>query len=213
LLILFGPIRANAQETVTPAQSNIFDDQFLIEGYSERYGKEPLSILLAMIRDDSLDPLKTAAAVRALRNRYSDEIFAKDKIVTEKTLLRRLNKADSAFIQVEIMHTLCRIDRYQYFKPLATMLLLKIDHYNATVSAFAAAAINDLIQRGKDTAWEARIIFSTLRKVFFLSRYKLSAATEQSPALREKLKILRWSIKVLGSEKLRELPKEVIPLL
>ena len=63
------------------------------------------------------------------------------------------------------------------------------------------------------TAREARIEFNTLRKIFFLSRKKLKAADPSDPKLRNKLQLLRWSIKVLGTEELKSLPPEVISLM
>jgi len=56
-------------------------------------------------------------------------------------------------------------------------------------------------------------VLNTLRKVFFLSRKKLNKTEADRPATKEKIKILRWSIKVLGSQEIRTLPAEVIPLL
>jgi hypothetical protein len=191
----------------------IFNDQLLINGYAQKYEKQPLTVILAMIQDDTLDPIKTAAATLVLRDTYSDELFKRDKVIAEKALWRRLNRTDSVFVQVETMHTLCRLDRYQYFKPLVPALILKMEHYDQVVGEMAARAILDIIDHGKDTAWEARIIFHTQRKVFFLNRNKLTEAAQQNPVFKEKIKILRWTIKILGSEELKALPKELIPLL
>jgi hypothetical protein len=199
------------QDALPPEE--LFNDQLLINGYAQRYAEQPLSVILAMIRDDTLRPIQTAAASMVLRDSYSDQLFRRDKILAEKALWRRLNRTDSALVQVEAMHTLCRLDRYQYFKPLVPALILKMEHYDQTVKKMAATAILDIIEHGKDTAWEARVIFQTQRKVFFLNRKKLNEAAEQDPVFKEKIKILKWTIKVLGSEELRALPKELIPLL
>jgi len=213
LTTLFSPTlpAALAQEDLT--RQAIFDDKLVIDGYTNRYKNESLNFILAMIRDDTIDPRKTTAAIRILREKYIKDLIRRDKIVAEKTLLRRLNKTDSAFVQVETMHALCLLDRFQFFKTMTPELLLKIDYYDPAVSELAAAAVNDIIAKGNDKAWEARIVLNTLRKVFFLSRKKLNKTEADRPATKEKIKILRWSIKVLGSQEIRTLPAEVIPLL
>jgi len=66
---------------------------------------------------------------------------------------------------------------------------------------------------GTQRAREARIEFNTLRKVFFLSRKKIQGEDPQGPRLHNKLQLLRWSIKVLGTEELKSLPPEVISLM
>lgn len=190
-----------------------FNDQLMINGYAQKYEDRPLSVIFAMLRDDTLSPIKTAAATLVLREVYSDQLFKEDKILAEKILWRRLNRTESSFVQVEAMHTLCRLNRYQYFKPLVPALILKMEHYDPTVKEMAARAILDIIDHGKDTAWEARIVFQTQRKVFFLNRNKLAEAARQDPIFKEKIKILKWTIKILGSEELKALPKELIPLL
>lgn len=194
-------------------EPRIYDDKSLINAYAEKFSHEPLEILLAMIKDDTLDPLKMTAAVKVFREKYSDEVFSHEKAVIEKILFRRLNRTDSALIQVEIMHTLCQMDRYKYFKSLAPILLLKLDHYNSSVYEMASESMNDIIAKGNDRAWEARIVFDTLRKMLFLSRGRLANMKEPSPRLQAKLNVLRWSIKILGSQELNRLPKEVIHLL
>jgi len=154
-----------------------------------------------------------AAAVRVFKDQFSKEVFNREKKIIEKILLRRLNRTDSAFVQVEIMHTLCRMDRYKYFNSMAPALMQKMNHYNDTVNEMAYFGLNDIIESGNNRAREARIIFNTLRKVLFLSRRRLAKVTEPDTRLLQKLKILRWSIKVLGSRELKRLPKEVINLL
>lgn len=191
----------------------IFDDTMLLEGFSNHYKKESKSTLLAMIQDKTVDDIKIAAAVRAFREEYALEIFSKEKESAIHLLLRKLNRADSAFIDVEIMWTLCLMDRYKYFKPLMPKLIQKIDHYNNTINKSAYTAINEIIKSGNNHAREARIVFNTLRKILFLSRRRLAQITEPDEKLTRKLKILKWSVKVLGSQELRRLPKEVLNLL
>jgi hypothetical protein len=60
---------------------------------------------------------------------------------------------------------------------------------------------------------EARIVFETLRKTLFLSRNRLQDITTPNEALQNKLDLLRWSIKILGTQELKRLPQEVINLL
>ena len=195
------------------ASGAIFDDKALLAGYAEKYEDEPRDILLAMITDDSLGAYKCAAAVRVFKERFSAEVFSKEKNAVEKILLRRLNRTDSTFVEVEIMHTLCLMDRYKYFSSLVPILIQKLDHYNEAVNEMAYMSLMDIIDMGHGRTREARIIFNILRKVLFLSRKKLSTIKEPGPRLKQKLELLRWSIKVLGSQELKRLPKEVINLL
>ena len=127
-------------------------------------------------------------------------------------LLRRLNKSDSAFVQVEIMHTLLVLDRYQYFDSMVPALILKMDHYNRVVSALAFDNLQEILKHSERNR-EARIVFNTLRKVFFLSRKRLDGVQKPDQKLQEKLEVLRWSVKVLGTQELKNLPQEVIGLL
>lgn len=191
----------------------IFDDTLLLNGYANKFSEESKETLVAMIKDDNLNPLKMAAVVRVFREKYIDEIFSKKKRVMEKTLIRRLNRTVSPFVEVEILHTLCQTDRYRYFKSMVPVLILKLDHYNDTVNELAYAGLSDIIELGSNRTREARIIFTTLRKVLFLSRKRLANVKEPDERLKQKLKILRWSIKVLGTQELKRLPKEVIGLL
>ena len=98
------------------SQYTIFDDNMLLDGYAQKYSTEPKEILLAMIKDDTLSAYKSAAAVRVFKERFSHEVLSPEKAMVEKFLIRRLNHTDSTFVQVEIMHTLCLMDRYKYFK-------------------------------------------------------------------------------------------------
>ena len=98
-----------AQEELS--DHTIFDDNLLLEGYAQRYRQLPKEVILAMIKDDTLDPYKTAAAVRVFRENYGDEVVSREKHSVEKVLIRRLKLTGSPFTEVEIMHTLCRLDR------------------------------------------------------------------------------------------------------
>ena len=73
------------------------------------------------------------------------------------------------FIDVEIMWTLCLMDRYKYFNTFMPKLIQKIDHYNDTINESAYTAINEIIESGNNRALEARVVFTTLRKILFLS--------------------------------------------
>jgi hypothetical protein len=145
----------------------IFDDKALLEGYTQKYADETKDILLAMIADDSLGSYKCTAAVRVFKEKYANQVLSKEKANILKILIRRLNRSDSSFAQVEIMHTLVILDRYQYFDSMVPALILKMAHYNPVVSKMA---YGDLLTITKDSFYprEARIVFKTLRKIFFL---------------------------------------------
>ena len=218
ILVLLSCL-ANAQfiwaqeDSVREQGYTIFDDQMLLDGYAKRYQDLSKEIILEMIKDDTLTSYKSAAAVRVFREGYSEEVVSREKRIVEKILLRRLNRTDSPFVQVEIMYTLCQMDRYRYFKSMAPALTQKLNHYNTAVNENAFSSLNKLIDTGSNRHQEARIIFNTLRKMLFLSRKRLEVVKEPDPQLSKKLKLLRWSIKVLGNQELKKLPKEVINLL
>lgn len=195
------------------SQYTIFDDNMLLDGYAQKFSTEPKEILVAMIKDDTLSSYKSAAAVRVFKERFSREVFPPEKAAIEKALIRRLNHTDSTFVQVEIMHTLSLMDRYKYFNSMIPALIQKLDHYNATVNEMAYASLNNIIELGHNRPREASVVFNTLRKTLFLSRKRLSSTKEPGPQLKRKLELLRWSIKVLGSQELKRLPREVINLL
>ncbi len=207
--------QAMPQEKANPASSlhTIFDDQMLLEGYTTKYGDFSKEILLAMIKDDTLTSYRSAAAVRVFRKQFSSDVVSNEKKGVEKILLRRLHRTDSPFVEVEIMHTLCQMDRYRYFKSMVPALIQKLNHYNSTVNKNAFDSLNHIIETGNSRSREARIIFNTLRKILFLSRKHLALVTTADEKLTHKLKLLRWSIKVLGNQELKKLPKEVINLL
>lgn len=190
----------------------IFDDRALINGYTDKYADESKETLLAMIADESLGDYKTTAAIRVFKQRYAPDVFAAEKPTIIKLLFRRFNHSDSAFVQVEIMHTLVVLDHYQYFDSMVPALILKIDHYNRVVSALAYDNLQEILKTSNRTR-EARIVFKTLRKIFFLSRKRIGKVSDPDMALRHKLELVKWSIKLLGTQELKNLPQEVINLL
>ncbi|OGX26063.1 MAG: hypothetical protein A2787_00335 [Omnitrophica WOR_2 bacterium RIFCSPHIGHO2_01_FULL_48_9] len=192
--------------------SPIFDDQSLLDGYSKSYAAESQETILAMIQDDTLDDYKIAAAVRVFKENFSEQLVLAERRYAEKVLIHRLNRTDSPFVEVEVMHALCKIDRYKYFGSMVPVLLQKLDHYNRTVNELANESITDII-KGPHRPREARIVFNTLRKTLFLIRRRLYNIKEPDTRLKQKLVLLRWAIKILGNEELKRLPKEVIPLL
>ena len=213
-VLYLGTPLAFAQQPVEGAEMGnaIFDDQALLDGYAAKYADESRDVLLAMAGDDSIGAYKIAAAIHVFRAKYADQVLSKEKPLILKILLRRFNRTDSAFVQVEIMHTLVVLDRYQYFEPMAIALIQKMNHYNRVVSANAYRAL-DGITKGSTRAREARLVFNTVRKTLFLARKRLENIDEPDERLREKLDLLRWSIKVLGTQELKRLSPEVIRLL
>lgn len=206
------------QEEGAPTSSQekpfpIFDDRMLLDGYAQKFSDLSKEILLEMIKDDTLTAYVAAAAVRVFKEKYSAEVVSKEKNRVAKILIYRFNRDNSPFVAVEIMHTLCLLDRYQYFASMVPGLIQKLEHYNTTVNEMAYNSLDDIIKKGNDRPREARIIFNTLRKILFLSRKRLAGITDPGIKLSYKLKILRWSIKVLGNQELKKLPKEVINLL
>ncbi len=214
-LLFISPLWAQDQDDINQANISsgaIFDDRALLEGYTQKYANEPMDILLAMIADDSLGEYKCTAAVRVFKEKYADEVLSNEKSNILRILIRRLNRSDSPFVQVEIMHTLVVLDRYDYFESMVPILIQKMDHYNPVVSTMA---YDDLLEITKDSLYprEARIVFETLRKIFFLSRNRLQNITTPDLKLQQKLDLMRWSIRILGTQELKRLPSEVINLL
>ena len=109
----------------------IFDDAMLLDGYANKFKDLPIDILLEMIKDDTLSSYKMAAAVRVFRDNFSELVVSREKKIWIKFLWRRLARTTSPFVQVEVMHTMCRLDRYRYFKSMVPALIQKIDHYNS----------------------------------------------------------------------------------
>lgn len=200
-------------ELQPPGTQSIFDDQMLLDGYTKKYSEFSKDTLLAMIKDDTLTQYRSAAAVRVFQQKFIHGVVSTEKKGIEKALLRRLHRTNSPFVEVEIMHALCQMDRYRYFNSMAPALTQKLNHYNTTVNDIAFERLNQIIDSGSNRSSEARVIFNTLRKILFLSRKRLATVKEPDPQLTKKLKLLRWSIKVLGNQELKKLPTEVINLL
>jgi len=214
-LCFVSPIWAQDKDDIDDADiasGAIFDDKALLAGYEQKYADETRETLLAMIADDSLGAYKCAAAVQVFKEKYANEVLSNEKSGIIRVLIRRLNRSDSPFVQVEIMHTLIVLDRYQYFEAMVPALIQKMDHYNRVVSKMA---YEELLEITKDSLYsrEARIVFETLRKILFLSRNRLQNITVPDEKLRQKIDLLRWSIRILGTQELKRLPSEVINLL
>ena len=133
--------------------------------------------------------------------------------MVEKILIRRLNHTDSTFVQLEIMHTLCLMDRYQYFNSVIPALIEFLDHYNSAVNDLAFNSTNEILASGSKRPREARIVFNALRRNLYLIRRKLADIEEPGPKLKQKLELLRWAIKILGTQELQRLPPEIIDFL
>lgn len=205
-----------AKEAIDPDVANtaaIFDDKMLLNGYAEKYNGKSKEILLAMMNDSTLGPFKIAAAVKVFKEQFASQTVAAEKNFFEKILVRLLSHDDSPFVQVEVMHTLVILDRYRYFKVMVPRLIEKMDHYNDAVCELAYDNLTALIHTSTSRTREARIIFTTLRKILFLSRNKLQYVQEPDEKLQKKLDLLFWTIKVLGTQELKQLPSEVIRLL
>ena len=216
ILMALSPfVYAQNREDIDPADVEsgaIFDDRKMLEGYAQRFSDMPQDVLLAIIADDAINSYKSAAAVRVFKVNFAHEILAKEKPAIIKILWHRLNRTDSVFTQIEIMHTLIVLDRYQYFESMIQGLILKLDHYNQVASDLAYLDLIDITKPSTRTR-EARIVFNTLRKMMFLSRNYLAKVDEPDAKLRHKIDLLRWAIKILGTQELKRLPQEVIRLL
>ncbi|MBF0594705.1 MAG: hypothetical protein HQL22_07035 [Candidatus Omnitrophica bacterium] len=204
---------AFAQTAMPDDNYPIFDDKLLIEGYAGKLSSTSKDVVLAMINDDSLVPYRKAAAIRVYRTRFASQTVTRELSIVEKILLRQLERASSVYVQVELMHTLVILDRYRYFDAMVPALIQKMDHYDMAASEMAYTSIVHINDAGSQRAREARIEFNTLRKIFFLTRKKLEGADLTDIRLKAKLDLLRWSIKVLGTDELKNLPKEVISLM
>jgi hypothetical protein len=204
---------STAALTAPAYDESIFDDKFLIEGYAAKIAPATKDVLLAMINDTTIPAYRKAAAVRVFRERFASQIVAKERAIIERFLLRQLERTDSSHVQIEIMHTLLVIDRYRYFDAMVPALIQKLDHYDKYVVELAYTSLQHINSLGNQRAREARIEFNTLRKIFFLTRRKLAGADKDDPRLKYKLELLRWSVKVLGTDELKNLPKEVLNLM
>ncbi len=206
-------INADIRAVLAEDIDKIFDDKLFIEGYAVKLANAPKDILLAMINDDSLNTFKKAAALQVFRQRFAAQVVQSERIIIERVILRQLERVDSVFVQIELMHVLVILDRYRYFDAMVPALIQKLDHYDVAVNELAYKAVDNIINTGSNRTREARIVFNTLRKTFFLKRKKLQSANPNEPGLKNKLQILRWSVKVLGTDELKNLPKEVISLM
>jgi len=207
-----GLAQSAAVEGTELGGNAVFDDRALINGYTDKLANEDKDTLIAMMADDSVGPYKSTAAIRVFKQKFGPVILSNEKAAVIKILVRKLNRADSPFVQVEIFHTLIMLDRYQYFETMMPSLIQKLDHYNAVVRALAYDNIEDII-KDDDRTREARLVFNTLRKIFFLSRNRLNNVQVIDEQLKHKIKLLRWAIKMLGTQELKRLPSEVIRLL
>ena len=154
----------NEQTDTIATPYAILDDTTILNGYTEKYKQLSEEVILAMMKDDTLTAYKSTAAIRVFKLSHAKEMVGQEKKIIEKILLRRLNRTNSPFVQVEVMHTLCVVDRYKYFKSMVPVLIQKLDHYNSTVNEMAYGALNNLVETGNNRSREARIIFNTLRK-------------------------------------------------
>ncbi len=206
--------RAAAAAFAAENSTDIFNDKALIQGYVDKLAGSSKDLLLAMINDDDLAAHKKAAAVGIFRREFAAQVVSRERTIIERVLLRQLQRAGgSVHLQIELMHTLVVLDRFRYFDSMVPLLIQKMDHYDAYVNDLAYAALEDINSLGAARPREARIVFNTLRKTFFLSRKKLQTADPLDPRLRNKFQLLRWSIKVLGTDQLKSLPPEVIGLM
>lgn len=192
------------------SEYTVFDDKMLLEGYTKKYSEESKETLIEMMKDEQLTPYMTAGAISVFRQRFSNEVVSAEKATVEKILLRRLSRSDSNFIDIAVMHTLCVMDRYKYFESTIPALIQFLDHYNSAVNELAFNGINDIINTGAKKRREAKIVFNTLRKNLFLSRKKLVNVKEPGIRLKQKIELLRWAIKILGTQELEKLPREII---
>lgn len=207
-------IRAVAEGIVSgDKMDNFFDDKLLIEGYAKKLGAASKDVLLAMTDDNSLYAYKKAAAIRVFREKFAADVVLRERMIIERALLRQLELARSVFLQVEIIHTLLILDRYRFFDGMIPTLIQKLDHYDVSLTEMAFKAVDQVVTTGTPRPREARIVFNTLKKMFFLSRKKLQNVNVNDVRLKNKLLLLRWSVKVLGTQELKNLPKEVIALM
>ena len=208
--------QAAVPAVVTPAAAgtaDIFDDKALIGGYTGKLAAASKDLLLAMINDDDLYAYKKAAAIRVFRDKFAGQMVLHERSIVESVLLRQLQRASAVHLQIEIMQTLVIMDRFRYYESMVPILVLKMDHYDPYVNELAFSALEDINANGITRPREARIVFNTLRKIFFLSRKKLKMVDTTDPKLRNKFQLLRWSIKILGTDELKKLPPEVISLM
>lgn len=191
----------------------LYDDKRLLDGFAEKYSDINRDTAMQMMEDESLSSYQLAAVIRIFRQKFSDQIVSDEKEAFDKILLRCLNRSPSPFVQVEAMCALIQLDRYKYFHIMIPLMIQKLDHYNKTVNETAFSYLNAILDQPPIRSREAQVVFDSLRKILFLSRNRLSEVKEPGPRLSQKLKLLRWSIKIIGTGDLDKLPKDVIGLL
>ncbi|MBI5416008.1 MAG: hypothetical protein HZA29_04250, partial [Candidatus Omnitrophica bacterium] len=76
----------------------IFDDRQLLDGYAQKYADLPKDVVVEMLKDDTLNSYKTAAAIHVYKEKYSNEAVAREKNQMERILIRRLKLTDSPFV-------------------------------------------------------------------------------------------------------------------
>ncbi|MBF0478906.1 MAG: hypothetical protein HQL26_05450 [Candidatus Omnitrophica bacterium] len=213
--ICLGLISSAADQpaAVSAVHDYLLDDRQQIDEYTDKFKQIPKDILLEMVKDETLNPLRMTATMSIINQQYVKEMVQSERIQYERALLRMLSRTDSSFVQVESMYGLCVADRYEYFDSMVPALIQKLNHYNTGVNLLAYENLDQLLLDGQNRQREARIVFNTIRKILFLSRRKLESMSTPEPKLDRQLKILRWSIKVLGNQELQRLPREVIHLL
>ncbi len=217
LLIAFVIPKAHADrgegDPASPLEEAMFDDKVIFDGYVGKYKDKPKDVIVAMINDTTVGSFKLAAVIHIFRDQFADEAVSAEKSFFEKTLLRILSHEESPFVQTETMSALVALDRYKYFKVMVPRLIEKLDHYNDAVVERAYEDLTYIVSKSTARTREARIVFNTLRKILFLSRKKLEYVQDPDEKLQKKLDLLFWSIKVLGTQELKQLPSEVIRLL
>lgn len=215
-LIACLPRTTFAVEENVPArvvEEAMFDDKLIFNGYVAKYKEKSKEVIVAMMNDTTVNGFQLAAALSIFRDEIADQAVGTEKSSYEKTLLRILAHEDSPFVQTQTMSALIALDRYKYFRVYVPKVIEKLDHYNEAVVDIAYDDLTVMISKSTARTREARIIFNTLRKMLFLSRKKLETINEPDEKLRKKLDLLFWTIKVLGTQELNQLPPEVIRLL
>ncbi|MBL8013309.1 MAG: hypothetical protein JNN05_05625 [Candidatus Omnitrophica bacterium] len=216
LLVACLPRTVLAAEENIPArvlEEAMFDDRLIFNGYVSKFKEKSKEVIVAMMNDTTVSGFQLAAVLSIFRDDIADQAVGAEKNSYEKTLLRILAHEDSPFVQAQTMSALIALDRYKYFKVYVPKVIEKLDHYNDAVVEIAYADLTIIVSKSTARTREARIIFNTLRKMLFLSRKKLESINEPDEKLRKKLDLLFWTIKVLGTQELNQLPPEVIRLL
>ena len=208
-----SPENSSAPSNPSSNAADFFDDKALIQGYTTKLLPAPKDLLLAMINDEGLHAYRKAAAVKVFREKFAPAMVSRERVIIEKVLLQQLQRSLIVPLQIEILHTLVVMDRFRYYEPMVPIVVRKMDHYDAYVNELAYEALVNINTSEVTRPREARIVFNALRKIFFLSRKKLKTADTLDPKMHNKFELLRWAIKILGTEELKRLPLEVISLM